>query len=114
MPTPAHVTDSLKRLCDLEYDVGGVIFTLSPTEKRAEIGKLRRLIPTGILAHHDRILQRGKRSIVPVVDGICSACLKPLSAERLEQLHTSQDLEICDHCETFIYLGISASDLGYK
>jgi hypothetical protein len=104
MATPAHLTNSIKRLCDLELGCGTLVTALSETEKHIEITKLRSTIPASILGHHDRMLQRGKRSIVPVVNGVCSACHLRLPMGHVARLQTSQDLEVCDNCSTFIYL----------
>ena len=103
MPTPAHVTKSLKRLCNLESGSGPLATALSDWEKRFEIARLRSIIPASILAHHDRMLQRGKRTIVPLAGGTCSACKRPVPAIQLARLQSIQDLEVCDGCGTFIY-----------
>ena len=103
MTTPAHITNSLKRLCDLESSSGILASALSETEKQHEVNRLRSVIPSAILGHHDRMLQRGKRSIVPVTDGICSACHLRLPIGHIARLKCSQDLEVCDNCGSFIY-----------
>ncbi len=103
MPTPAHITNSIKRLCDLELGSGTLASALSNLEKHLEISRLRSIIPAAILGHHDRMLQRGKRSTVPVVNGVCSACHLRLPFGHVARLQSSQDLEVCDNCGTFIY-----------
>ena len=103
MTTPSHITDSLKRLCELECGSGTLASVLSDSEKHFEILRLRSIIPASILGHHDRMLQRGKRSIVPVRNGVCSACHLRLPISHVARLQTSQDLEVCDNCGTFIY-----------
>ena len=104
MPTPAHITNSIKRLCDLESGAGPLAAALSDWEKRFEITRLRSIIPASILAHHDRMMQRGKRTIVPVLNGACSACHLQVPAGQLARLQSNQDLEVCDGCGTFVYL----------
>lgn len=103
MPTPKYITYSIKRLCDLETGSGSLSAALSEWEKRFEIARLRSIIPAAILGHHDRMLQRGKRTILPVLDGICPACDVQLTTGQLSRLRSSQDLEVCDSCGTFIY-----------
>ena len=103
MHITATIPDSLKRLCDLEYGDGKLPCGLGKSEKQAEILKLRSIIPASILGHHDRMLQRGKRSIVPAVNGVCTACHLRLPSSRFSHLQNSQDLEVCDNCSTFIY-----------
>lgn len=104
MATPARVTDALKRLCDLERGKGPLSTSLSRLEKLHEINRLRSIIPAFILGHHDRKVQTGKASIVPVVNGICSACHLSLPSGHAARLQSSQDLEVCDNCGTFIFL----------
>ena len=104
MATPARVTDSLKRLCNLEREKGPLSKALTRLEKQHEINRLRSIIPAFILGHHDRKIQMGKASIVAVVNGICSACHLSLPCGHAARLQSSQDLEVCDNCGTFIYL----------
>ncbi|HEU4679744.1 MAG TPA: C4-type zinc ribbon domain-containing protein [Terrimicrobiaceae bacterium] len=104
MATPARVTDSLKRLSGLERGTGPLAAALTDSERRLEINRLRSIIPAFILAHHDRKLQQGKPSIVPVADGVCSACHLRLPTGHVARLQSSQDLEVCDNCGTFIFL----------
>ncbi len=108
MATPARVTEYLKRLCALERGKGTLAACLSELEKRHEIQRLRSIIPAFILGHHDRKIQMGKPSIVPVISGICSACHLSLPSGHAGRLQSSQDLEVCDNCGTFIYLEAGA------
>lgn len=104
MVTPIQVTSSLKRLCELERERGKSA-KAAKADILAEIDRLRSIIPAFILAHHDRKLQQGKPSIVPVINGVCSACHLRLPSGHVAGLQTSQDLEVCDNCGTFIFLG---------
>lgn len=103
MATPARITDSLKQLSDLARRKGPLAHALSDGERNSEIARLRAIIPAFILAHHDRKLQQGKASIAPVVNGVCSACHLRLPIGHLARLQSSQDLEVCDNCGTFIF-----------
>lgn len=116
MATPARVTESLKRLCDLERSSGPLAGALSDREKLFEIQRLRSILPAFILGHHDRKLQKGKPSIVAVVGGVCSACHLRLPIGHVARLHSSQDLEVCDNCGTFIFLeaGIASEPVPKK
>jgi hypothetical protein len=104
MPTPAKITLSLRRLSALETGSGPLAAALTATEQKLEIARLRAILPASILGHHDRMIQRGKPSIAPVADGICTACHLRLPTGHLARLQSSQDLEVCDHCGTFLYL----------
>ena len=104
MATPARVTYSLIRLCNLERGKGNLTASLSELEKLHEISRLRSIIPAFILGHHDRKIQMGKASIVPVINGVCGACHLRLPSGHAARLQSSQDLEVCDNCGSFIYL----------
>ena len=65
---------------------------------------LRPRLPVSVLGHHDRMLQRGAKSIVVAEEGRCTACGQALSAESLMRMHQGCELELCDCCGTFLYL----------
>lgn len=109
---PAHVTDSLKRLYELERNTGPSMTELTKAEQIIEINRLRSIIPAFILGHHDRKIQQGKPSIVQVVNGICSACHLRLPIGHLARLQSSQDLEVCDNCGTFIFVESGAEPVA--
>lgn len=101
-----HTIPRLKRLIELEK-------ALSQQEKnnisndslREEIQNLRAPLPTAILRHHDSRTLRGKTSLAPVTGGVCGACHLAIPSGRLADLKKTQnDLNVCDHCSTFIYL----------
>lgn len=104
MPTPVKITLSLRRLYALESGKSPLVTALTANEQKREIARLRGILPAAILGHHDRMIQRGKPSIAPVADGICTACHLRLPTGHLARLQSSQDLEVCDHCGTFLYL----------
>ena len=114
MATPARVTDSLKRLCELERGRGPLRTALTKSEQLHEISRLRSIIPAFILGHHDRKIQQGKPSVVPVVNGVCSACHLRLPIGHLARLQSRQDLEVCDNCGTFIFMESGAEPSAPK
>ena len=72
----------------------------------AEIESLRAILPTSILNHHDARRARGKVSVAPVRRGICGACHIAIPRGRLAELRrVADELNVCDHCGVFIYLG---------
>lgn len=69
-----------------------------------QIESLRSLLPTAILAHHDRLKARGKPSVAPVRGSSCGACHLVLPSGSLSELRHGVDaLSVCDHCGVFIY-----------
>ena len=71
-----------------------------------EIESLRALLPTAILSHHDARRARGKVSVAPVTRGICRSCSLAIPRGRLAELcRTEGEVNVCDNCGAFIYLG---------
>ena len=114
MATPARVTESLKRLSELERGKGPLATALCESEKALEVTRLRSILPAFILGHHDRKIQRGQPSIVPVVNGVCSACHLRLPIGHMARLQSSQDLEVCDNCGTFIFMEPTSEPLSQE
>ena len=72
----------------------------------AEIESLRALLPTAILSHHDTRRARGKASVAPVTRGVCRSCNLAIPRGRLAELRrTEGEVNVCDNCGVFIYLG---------
>jgi len=97
------ITAALRKLCELELYPTRHAEEFTPKELRYYIADLRKRIPSSILGHHDRKIQRKRPSIVPVQNGICSACHLRLPVGHLAKLQHKNDLEVCDNCGTFIY-----------
>ena len=74
-------------------------------EIKRQIEALRALLPTAILAHHDRFVSRGKPSVAAAKGGFCGSCHLSVPRGRLFDLKRAVDvLNVCDHCGVFIYL----------
>lgn len=72
----------------------------------AEIESLRAVLPTAILSHHDTRRARGKVSVAPVTRGVCRACHLAIPRGRLAELRrVADEVNVCDNCGVFIYLG---------
>ncbi|CAN5743283.1 hypothetical protein BH09VER1_BH09VER1_10960 [soil metagenome] len=101
-----HIVPRLKRLIDLERALSGQKkYSPSNDPLQAEINSIRALLPTAILRHHDSRTLRGKKSLAPVTGRVCGACHLAIPIGRLADLRKiHNDLNVCDHCNVFIYL----------
>lgn len=101
-----HIVPRLKRLIELEKVLSGQTkHSASDAPLQAEISSIRALLPTAILRHHDSRTLRGKKSLAPVTGGVCGACHLAIPIGRLADLRKiHNDLNVCDHCNVFIYL----------
>jgi predicted nucleic acid-binding Zn-ribbon protein len=104
MTSPAKITATLKSLCELENKKGLLADALTDRERNLKIVNLRKTLPPSILEHHDRMMRLGRKSVSPVVHGVCSSCHLKLPSGHLARLRGRPDLEVCDNCGVFIYL----------
>lgn len=104
MKPTAKITATLKSLCELENNRGQLAGALTDRERHLKVINLRKTLPPSILEHHDRMTHMGRKSVAPVVNGVCSSCHLKLPSGHLARLRGRPDLEVCDNCGVFIYL----------
>lgn len=69
------------------------------------ITALRELIPTSMLRHYDHLKSRGKRSVAPIIRGVCGSCHLAFPSGVLANLRrTKEMLNVCINCGAFVYL----------
>jgi predicted nucleic acid-binding Zn-ribbon protein len=80
-------------------------FEESP-KKRAEpqIAELRAQIPPQVLAHYDRLRERGKKGIAMIHNQVCTGCHMRLPIGLINNLMHGQDVELCDSCGRYLVL----------
>src|SRR6201997_4666939 len=114
MSQAADILKSLRKLD--EFDA--VLKKLSEQkeeyrETQEKIESLRALLPTSILGHYDGRTARGKLAIAPVHRGVCGSCHLAMPSGRLSDLRRKPgELNVCDNCGAFIYLGEAESTLS--
>ncbi len=98
-----HLITSLRRLNELQCKPHAPwVSMLSDGERSLAIEQARRGVPTSILGHHDRMVQRGKRSLAIVQNGVCGACHLKLPIGRRKRMADGHVLDVCDHCGVFL------------
>lgn len=82
--------------------------TKTPSDRQKTILKriqeVRTGIPAPILSHHDRIRARGKSSVAGVKHWVCLSCFLQVPSGSRKNLITLDDLPICEHCGSYLYL----------
>lgn len=76
---------------------------LSPRIK-AVVEAERKKIPLPILAHHDRMRGRGRRSTVAVRHDVCSGCHISIAQGLRSRLRHKLDLNVCENCGSYMFL----------
>jgi hypothetical protein len=96
------ILDALIALNQAE-DEASQMKRLSPRIKAA-VDLERRKIPGSILAHHDRMRSRGRRSTVAVRHDVCSGCHISIAQGLRSRLRHKLDLNVCENCGSYMYL----------
>jgi predicted nucleic acid-binding Zn-ribbon protein len=77
--------------------------TIRPTaEKR--IAALRAKIPAPILAHYDRLGDKGKKGVAVLRNQTCSGCHMRLPIAVVMDVKHALDVCLCDNCRRYLYL----------
>jgi hypothetical protein len=73
-------------------------------EPETECQRLRGTVPAGVLEKFDRLVNRGKKGVAIVRNGVCSECHLRLPSGTLGGLTHATELHVCDNCGRFLYL----------
>lgn len=73
-------------------------------KKDSAIAHLREAIPAPILAHYDRLGERGKKGVAIVHNQVCSGCHMRLPIGVLATLMHGTDIQLCGSCGRYLYL----------
>jgi hypothetical protein len=76
----------------------------SQPQNRARAEELRREVPAPLLAHFDRLAQRGKRGVALVRRGVCTGCQMRLATGVHASLIRDDDIAMCDNCARYLLL----------
>jgi hypothetical protein len=101
-PIP-RIIRALQRLNDLEaLPAAAWVAGLSPVERELAVEQARLGVPSSILAHHDRLVADGRRSLAALAGGRCGCCGKRLRACRGVEGTGPALLEVCEACGVFL------------
>ena len=93
-----EIMKSLFELQMLEFDT-----TVRPASE-ARIVELRALIPAPILAHYDRLADKGKKGVALLRNQTCSGCHMRVPLGVVLDLKHGEDVCLCDNCRRSLYL----------
>ena len=69
----------------------------------ASIASLKKDIPPEIGLQFSRLLQKGPLAIVPVVNGVCTACGMTLPVSLVHQVHAAEKIYHCPACARLLF-----------
>ena len=73
-------------------------------EKSAELASLREGLPPQFAGHFDRLLNRGKKAVTSVINGICKGCNMRVPAGTVLVLKKHADIQLCGNCGRYLHL----------
>jgi hypothetical protein len=73
-------------------------------EVRAMAEAIRKEIPEGVLAHYDRLMERGKKGVAWVRQRVCTGCMLTLASGVYADLVRDEDIHMCDACGRYLLL----------
>lgn len=96
-----ELINNLLKLQTLQFDE-----TVAKTDGR--LAALRAKIPAPILAHFDRLGDRGKKGVAAVRNQVCSGCHVQVPRATVVTLMHGDDIRICESCGRYLYLEVPA------
>lgn len=107
MPGNRQLPDLRQKLEQLNRleDAGG---TVRRTGRSVPVNQplmesLRSNLPSSVLAQHDRLRSRGRRSMAVVRKGVCSGCHMNLPVGIQSEVKRQSSLLRCDYCGRFLF-----------
>lgn len=69
----------------------------------ASIASLTKELPADVSLQFTRLLQKGPLAIVPVVNGVCTACGMTLPVSLVYQVHAAENIYHCPSCARLLF-----------
>ncbi|MBI2950168.1 MAG: hypothetical protein HYY23_21240, partial [Verrucomicrobia bacterium] len=73
-------------------------------ERNPTLAALRQKVPAQILAHLDRLLDRGKKGVAVAHNGVCMECHMRIPIGDVATLMHGNDIQLCANCGRYLYL----------
>lgn len=90
-----HVIETMQQLQELE--------TAPQPAAPEAVAKLRKKLPTPVLAHYDRFRARGRKPLAIMSgDGVCRGCNMRASRGVLMDLQRGDEIQVCEHCGRYL------------
>jgi hypothetical protein len=73
-------------------------------DRNPTLAALREKVPPQILAHLDRLLDRGKKGVATAHNGVCMECHMRIPIGDVATLMHGNDIQLCANCGRYLYL----------
>ena len=93
-----NIIENLLKLQTIEF--GGT----ARAETKKQLAELRAKIPAPILAHHDRLMARGKKGVAVIKGQTCGECHVQVPRNTVLTLMHGTDIQLCGNCGRYLCL----------
>lgn len=73
-------------------------------DRNPSLAALRQKVPQQVLAHLDRLLQRGKKGVALLRNGVCAECHMHVPIGVVATIMHDRDIQLCANCGRYLYL----------
>lgn len=73
-------------------------------DRNPTLAALRQKVPAQILAHLDRLIDRGKKGVATAHNGVCMECHMRIPIGDIATLMHGVDIQLCANCGRYLYL----------
>jgi predicted nucleic acid-binding Zn-ribbon protein len=94
-----NVIDQLYALQQLELQKRG-----KASESQEKSAELRATVPAPVLAHYDRLMDRGKKGVAVVRNNVCMECHMHVPIGVVATLMRGEDIQLCGNCGRYLCL----------
>jgi predicted nucleic acid-binding Zn-ribbon protein len=99
-----NVIDQLYALQQLELQKRG-----KTPETQDKMHALRATVPEPVLAHYDRLMDRGKKGVAIVRNSVCTECHMQVAIGVVATLVRRADIQLCGNCGRYLYLPVETA-----
>jgi predicted nucleic acid-binding Zn-ribbon protein len=94
-----NVIDQLYALQQLELQKRG-----KTPDTQEKIQALRATVPETVLAHYNRLMDRGKKGVAIVRNSVCAECHVRVAIGVVATLMRRADIQLCGSCGRYLYI----------
>lgn len=90
-------------LRDVESELFAIRVEEAMERLDAKVQELEERLSPEVRRRYRKIVQRGPRAVVPVLNGICYGCFMALPTAWASEAGRNERLDVCEHCGRFLY-----------
>lgn len=90
-------------LRDVESDLFEIQIEEAVERLEEKVGELEERLHPEVRQRYRKIVRRGPRPVVPVLNGICYGCFMAVPTAWASEAERNERIDVCEHCGRFLY-----------